>query len=147
MDEKTSYWKQRSKSKWDSLRDQTSVFFYNIVKSRTSINAIKAIRYTKEAWYIDQELIQSLFFFKELYKGNQDSDTILNIDPFLNSLPSLTDDHIIYLSIPFSDEEIKEACFSSHPLNPQALMAFLQSSFRRTGKQWVKMPPKVFILS
>lgn len=52
-----------------------------------------------------------------MFKGSQgQSPDIWASDPILNNIPSLIDDHIRYLATPFTNNEIKEACFSPHPL-------------------------------
>lgn len=58
LKEKTTYWKQRAKSRWDALGDLISAFFYESVKGRSLRNVIKAaIKDQEGTWFLDQSSI------------------------------------------------------------------------------------------
>ena len=119
LEVKTSYWKQRAKSRWDQAGDTTSAFFYKSVKGRSARNGIKAIRDSDGNWTTDQSHIQQLFLnnFKDLYRREDNlEEKISHHDPFLSPVSTLTQSHIEILNLPFSKEEIKKACFSSNML-------------------------------
>ena len=119
LDVNTEYWRQRAKSRWDEFGDKSSAFFYKSVKGRSARNEIKAIKDDEGTWITNQSQIKSLFLesFKGIYQcGKSRGERIQYDDPFLSPVASLSQHHIDLLTVPFSNEEIKAACFSSKPL-------------------------------
>lgn len=120
IDMKTEYWKQRAKSRWDEFGDNTSAYFYKSEKGRSVKDTIKAIKDQEGNWIKEQSHIKNIFLtnFKGLYQPstNNDREQILPEDPFLSPVKTLSQHHLDLLNIPFTNEEIKEACFCSKPL-------------------------------
>lgn len=119
IDMKTQYWKQRAKSRWDECGDSTSSSFYKSVKSRSVRNTIKAIKDHEGNWIMDHPEIKNIFLstFKDLYQPViYVSNPILPEDPFLALVQTLPQHHLDILNTPFTNDEIKKACFCSKPL-------------------------------
>ncbi|XP_048498238.1 uncharacterized protein LOC125496736 [Beta vulgaris subsp. vulgaris] len=119
LEVKTEYWKQRAKSRWDELGDKTSAFFYKSVKGRSTRNEIKALKDLEGNWTSDQLKIKSSFLesFKDIYRcGLTEGSKIDQDDPIFSPIASLSQHHINLLNTPFSEKEIKDACFSASPL-------------------------------
>lgn len=114
---KWEYWKQRSKSKWDTLGDSSTSFFFRSVKSRSIRNEIRMIKNDEEEWISNQSDLKQVFtkYFKDIFIPTQDRSPINSNDALFSNLPTLNDTHIEILNTPFSKEEIKAAAFSPKP--------------------------------
>lgn len=114
---KWEYWKQRLKSKWDTMGDSTTSFFFRSVKSRSIRNEIRMIKNEEEEWISTQSDLKQVFniYFKDIYIATQDRTPMHPNDALLQNLPSLSDSHIKILNTPFTKEEIKAAAFSTIP--------------------------------
>lgn len=145
LQEKTTYWRQRAKSRWDDHGDKTSKFFYRCVKRKKSRNGIRAIKDDSGNWISDKSSIHKHFVenFEQLFwKKPNTSEPISPNDPFLSCLPTHSEDHISYLNLPFSNQEIKAACFSSKPLKfpgPDGTPPiFFQKNWRLVGPDVIR---------
>lgn len=103
---KWEFWKQRSKSKWDTFGDYSTGFFYKSVKSRGLRNEIKAIRNAAGEWIDNQEESKTTFcnHFKALLSPNNQDILINNSDPIFQNLRKLSDHQKASLQTPFSKE-------------------------------------------
>ena len=116
---KTDYWQQRAKSRWDEFGDKSSAFFYKSVKGRSARNEIRALKDEGGNWTTDQKRIKSIFLksFKGIYqRRGSEEDRIHQDDPLLSPIATLTQQNINILNAPFTNKEIRDACFSSRPL-------------------------------
>ena len=112
-------WQQRAKSKWDKFGDKTSAFYFKSAKGRSARNEIKAIKDTEGNWISDQSSIKSPFLtsFKELYQVETIGENgISHEDTIFCPITTLSQNHIDHLNAPFTNKEIRDACFSSKPL-------------------------------
>ena len=118
IENKWKFWKQRSKSRWDLLGDQTTSFFYKSVKLRAARNEIKWIIKEDGGTIYEQKDLKDYFSssFQELFSRPLEEERISPNDPLLDNLPILTSNHTEWLALSFSKEEIKTAAFSSKPL-------------------------------
>ncbi|XP_021844938.1 uncharacterized protein [Spinacia oleracea] len=112
---KLSYWKQRSRSKWDCLGDQGTAFFYRAAQSRKCRNDIKMLQNEDGDWLSSDADIKGEFvkFYRQLFAFHDPpathEATLLNWQPHINRLsPS----HVLLLTNPFSVQEIEDAMFS-----------------------------------
>uniref|UniRef100_A0A803N7I0 Reverse transcriptase domain-containing protein n=1 Tax=Chenopodium quinoa TaxID=63459 RepID=A0A803N7I0_CHEQI len=143
------FWKQRAISKWNLYGDQSTAFFFKSVKQRASKMEIRALQNAQDEWATDKKAMSNQFFshFVAMYEGPQRSMEETHhrdglIKEWLQDIPKLTSDQILWLERPFLEKEIKAAVFAPHPLKSPgpngAPPLFFQENWMAIKKEIIK---------
>ncbi|XP_060968321.1 uncharacterized protein LOC133035897 [Cannabis sativa] len=110
-----SMWRQKSKETWLALGDRNTSFFHAATIIRKRRNSIWSLKDKEGKVWKDRKHIGEVIYshFMELFTSAKPVIDEMFEGLFVNKIDSLSNEK--FASIP-SDEEIKEAVFSLHPL-------------------------------
>lgn len=139
QDQKNIYWKQRAHAHWLKDGDRNTSFFHACASNRRRVNQIKKL-HTDEGGVVEgeeelRELIAS--YYKSLFSsvaGTREAELLCKVFPVVTTKMN------VYLSKPFTIEEIREALNSMGDLKapgPDGMPAIFYKRF------WGLVGPKV----
>lgn len=139
QDQKNIYWKQRAHAHWLKDGDRNTSFFHACASNRRRVNQIKKL-HTDEGGVVEgeeelRELIAS--YYKSLFSsvaGTREAELLCKVFPVVTTKMN------VYLSKPFTIEEIREALNSMGDLKapgPDGMPAIFYKRF------WDLVGPKV----
>lgn len=133
LDEKETYWKQRSREDWLNLRDRNTKWFHHHATTRNRMNRIDGLLNDNGVWVSDEREVRVMatsFFYQMFDSSNPNLEAIRQVTSCVQL--SVTEDHRQTIDKIFSRVEVIQAINSMHP-NPLAPMELMQFFTKSTG--------------
>lgn len=132
LDQREIFWRQRSKQLWLQSGDKNSKYFHASASKKRITNKIVKLKNSNGVWKEWNDGLEELIvdYYTELFSASQ-VDSVEVLDSVTSAI---TREQNLKLSMPVTDDEVKEALFQMHPDKSPGSDGMTLVFFFKTGR-------------